>query len=448
MQTRFNGDQYARYQVFTTLDLELQQAAVEAINVGMERVDKLLAKKVKGAKAQAALVALDPHTGEVRAAVGGRNYNESQLNRVLAMRQPGSVFKPFVYAAAMNTALRGGSQIFTPASVVDDSPTTFTFGKTIYEPGNYKESFNGPITLRRALMRSANVATVKVAEGVGYKRIVEIARAAGLNDAIQATPAVALGAYEATPLEIAGAYTMFANGGVYVRPTFISQIRDSEGKLIYSHTPERRQVLKPSVNYLMVSMLQDVVNSGTGAGARARGFRLPAAGKTGTSRDGWFAGFTHGLLCVVWVGFDDNRELGLEGSKSGLPIWTEFMKRAAKIRKIGGNFKQPSGLAGATIDPESGQLATDLCPDSRNEIFIAGTQPGESCTLHTFDSGSNMVAAGYPEQRRTAYPEARRSPRVYNLSHGEADRQNPRVYDIPRRSPDMPRRSAVPYEKR
>ena len=294
---------------------------------------------------QVALIALDPHTGEIKALVGGRNYAASQLNHVLAMRQPGSVFKPFVYATALETAVAGGSTIFTPASVVDDAPTTFYFDRQSYQPSNFHQEYMGPVTLRTALAHSLNVATVQLAQEVGYDRVVRMAHRVGLNEAIKATPAVALGAYETTPLEIAGAYTVFANEGSHVTPTTISLVRAPDGSVLYQHQADPRNTLDPRVTYLMVNMMQDVLRYGTGAGIHARGFNLPAAGKTGTSHDGWFAGFTSNLLCVVWVGFDDNRELNLEGAHSALPIWADFMKRATKFHRYEDvrNFQPPPG---------------------------------------------------------------------------------------------------------
>jgi penicillin-binding protein 1B len=194
-----------------------------------------------------------------------------------------------------------------------------------------------------------------------------------------------LGSYEATPLDIAGAYTIYSNQGIYVRPSLIAQVKTRSGKVIYSHTTESHRVLDPRVAYLMVNLMEGVLQSGTGAGVRTRGFIAPAAGKTGTSRDGWFAGFTSQLLCVVWVGFDDNRDLNLEGAKAALPIWTEFMKRALQFQPYRDPrpFQPPHGISSAQIDPETGMLANPNCPNTRTELFIAGTEPGEYCTLHT-----------------------------------------------------------------
>ena len=211
-----------------------------------------------------------------------------------------------------------------------------------------------------------------------------MARRVGLNDGIKPTPAVALGAYETTPLEIAGAYTVFANQGIHVTPTTLALVRSQDGTALYSHSPETRSALDPRVAYLMVNMMQDVLRYGTGASVHSRGFNLPAAGKTGTSRDGWFAGFTSELLCVVWVGFDDGRELNLEGAHSALPIWTEFMKRAAQFRQYrdAKQFQQPSGIVSVKICADSGQLAGEYCPNVRSDMFIDGTQPAVECQMH------------------------------------------------------------------
>jgi len=381
--------QASSFRVYTTLDLDLQRAATESIREGMQGVDELIRKqkRFKGEpipEAQCALIALDPHTGEIKALSGGRNYGASQLNHILAKRQPGSIFKPFVYTAALNTALEGGPRILTASTTVLDEPTTFWFDNRPYEPSNFKHEFYGTVTLRQAIAHSLNVATVKVGEMVGFDTVVELAKQAGLNYNIQPTPAVALGAYEVTPFEMAGAYTIFANQGVYVKPNFVSMVRAQNGKDIYTNKTEERTVLDPRVAYLMTNLMEEVMRSGTAAGVRARGFGVPAAGKTGTSHDGWFAGYTSDLLCIVWVGFDDNRQLDLEGAHSALPIWTEFMKRALQYRayRNARPFVAPDGIVSVEIDPESGMLATPYCPTTITEVYISGTQPVTACPLH------------------------------------------------------------------
>jgi penicillin-binding protein 1B len=267
---------------------------------------------------------------------------------------------------------------------VDDSPTTFYFRRKAYQPSNFHQNFMGEVTLRTALAHSLNVATVELAQEVGYDKVVAMARRAGLNEGVRATPAVALGAYETTPYEMAGAYTVFANGGIHVTPTTVSLVRGPDGVVLHRHQADPRPTLDPRVNYLMVSMMQDVLRFGTGGGVRSRGFSQPAAGKTGTSHDGWFAGFTSELLCIVWVGFDDNRELKLEGAKSALPIWADFMKRAAKMRKYkdAKAFATPRGVVSTEICSDSGQLAASYCPNVRSESFIEGTEPALECQLH------------------------------------------------------------------
>ena len=417
------------YRVYTTLDPNLQRDAAEAVRIGMEEADK----RIKGRKKkdpnypdpQCALIALDPQTGEVKALIGGRNYGTSQLNRILAKRQPGSSFKPFVYAAALDTGLSSSGQVITPATMITDEPTTFYFDGKPYEPSNFEHKFYGNVSLRDALAHSLNVATVKLAEQTGFDAIVDLARRAGMNVEIHPTPAMALGSYEVTPLEIAGAYTIFDNHGVYSKPYFVSDIASDHGSVLYDNKPEHRDVLDPRVAFLMDQLLEEVVRTGTGAGVWARGINFPIAGKTGTSHDGWFAGFTSKLICVVWVGFDDNRELNLEGAHSALPVWAEFMKRAHEHREYRNvsEFEAPPGVVGVQIDPESGQLATAACPKVRTEYFIDGTQPVEQCPLHggggtrvagwetgqpahAADQPGAASALGGPPQQRAAAPNA------------------------------------------
>jgi penicillin-binding protein 1B len=391
--------------IYTTLDPELQRAAAEAVEVGLKEIDdlvyksrrrKLVAGKGKNAKPetivkggptpQVALVAMNPETGEVLAMVGGRNYGFSQLNHAAAKRPTGSIFKPFVFATAINTALNGQQPVFTPSSMVDNTPTTFFFEDQIYEPRNYQDKYNEIVTARFALAHSLNNATVRIAEQVGYDKVAELAQAAGIKG-VKATPAMALGAYDATPLEMAGAYTAFANKGIWSSPVMISSIRNAQGEVIEDFKNEKKPIMDPRVAYVMTNMLEAVINNGTAAGVRARGFTAPAAGKTGTSHDAWFAGYTSNLLCVVWVGYDDYSDLKQEGARTAAPIWTEFMKRAIQLpayRNVK-PFTPPDGVVNLNLDKLTNRIATATCPDDYSAAFIAGTEPTETCDQTSAD---------------------------------------------------------------
>ncbi|HVI09454.1 MAG TPA: PBP1A family penicillin-binding protein [Candidatus Binatia bacterium] len=384
------------YRIYTTLDPDLQKAAAQAVETGIKLVDdqvkKLRTKKVKvgkkyettvlpGPQAQVALVVLDPHTGAVLALVGGRDYGWSQLNHALSRRPTGSIFKPFVYAAAMNTGIDGSQAVITPASTVTDAPSSFAYGDQIYEPRNYKEEYHGEVTLRYALAMSLNNATVKVAEEVGYDKVADLAKLAGITS-VKATPAMALGSYEATPLDMAGAYTSFANNGQRLSPILVNSVRNAKGDVIANFKTDQRQVLDPRIAYVMTNMMESVINNGLGYTAvRLRGFTLPAAGKTGSSHDGWFAGYTSNLLCIVWVGYDDYSDLRLSGAMTAAPIWTEFMKKASALPGYGNmqEFNQPSGVVDVQLDKVTNRLATPACPDDYTSAFVSGTEPRETC---------------------------------------------------------------------
>lgn len=406
------NDQSSR--IYTTLDPDLQRAAAQSVEIGIKQVDdqvtRMRTHKVKvskgryetqvapGPQAQVALVALDPRTGAVLALVGGRNYGLSQLNHAVAKRPTGSIFKPFVYAAAMNTALDGATNVMTPASMVTDEATTFAYGDQIYEPRNYKEEYHGAVTLRYALAMSLNNATVKLAEEVGYDKVADLAKNAGIAS-VKATPAMALGAYDATPLEMAAAYTSFANEGQRISYQLINSVRNAKGDVVKDFSPDKRQVLDPRIAYVMTDMMQGVVNFGLGFTAvRGRGFQAPAAGKTGSSHDGWFAGYTSNLLCIVWVGYDDYSDLHLSGAQTAAPIWTEFMKRAATLPQYSDMrpFNQPSGVVDVQLDKATNRLATPSCPETYTVAFVAGTEPRETCDQSTGVGGffSHLLGLG------------------------------------------------------
>ena len=374
-------------EVYTTLDLHLQRLAQDSVRDGLTRVDELLARRKRKGKAEAALISIDPRTGEILAMVGGRSYNQSQYNRAIASRrQPGSVFKPFVYLTAFEQAARNGDMDVTPASLVDDSPTTWEYDDQVWTPENYENEYGGMVTLRDALAHSRNIATIKVAEHAGYGAVAQLWRRLGVGSPPKPYPSIALGVFEATPLEIATAYTIFPNMGLERRLHHVTKVTSGEADITRPNKNEPKAIARPDTTYLVTDMLRAVINEGTGAGARSMGFTLDAAGKTGTTndlRDAWFVGFTPELLTVVWVGFDDNQVVGLSGSQAALPIWTQFMKGALAGR-ASVPFQTPNGISWAEIDKGTGKLAAPFCPTVINAPFLAGTEPSATCDQHRF----------------------------------------------------------------
>jgi penicillin-binding protein 1B len=371
--------------VHTTLDLHLQRLAQDAVRTGLTAVDQLLSRRKRRGRAEAALICADPATGEILALVGGRSYNQSQYDRaVLSRRQPGSVFKPFVYLTAFERALAEGRRDITPATIVRDEPETFEFDDQVWTPENYEGKYDGPVTLRHALAYSRNLATIHAAQLAGYDHVADLWRRLGVGNPPKPYPSIALGVFEATPYEIATAYTIFPNGGA-VRPLkHIARITRGGADVTRTATGELRRIASPQPTFLVTNMMRSVLNEGTAASARARGFTLDAAGKTGTTndlRDAWFVGFTPDLLAVVWVGFDDNQPIGLSGAQAALPIWTEFMKTAL-AGHASAPFAVPDGIEFTAIDPDTGKLATPRCPRVIGEAFLPGTQPTELCELH------------------------------------------------------------------
>jgi penicillin-binding protein 1B len=374
-----------RVRVFTTLDMTLQRFAETAIERGLDRLETRLPglrRRDDAQRLQAALIALDPETGQIRALVGGRDYARSQFNRAtLARRQPGSAFKPFVYLAALRP--RDGGPAVTAASRVDDEPITLMVDGRPWSPRNYEDRYEGRVSVRRALEQSLNAATVRLAETVGLPVVVETARAVGLRGDLAPVPAMALGAFEVTPLELARAYVPLANAGVRPAGPFgIRAVLAADGEVAPSvDAPE--QVLAPSEAALMTSLLEGVIASGTGSAARALGVPGAVAGKTGTTNDGrdaWFVGYSPRLLTLVWVGFDSGEPHGLTGAQAALPIWADFTKLALEAYPQP-DFTVPPGVVFADIDSTTGKLAGRLCPLVVRETFLAGTEP-EPCDEH------------------------------------------------------------------
>jgi penicillin-binding protein 1B len=387
LEQRFgDGAQNAGASVYTTLDLSLQRFAEAAVVRGLDRLETRLPRLRRdesGRRLQAALVVLDPATGEIRALVGGRDYQASQYNRAaLARRQPGSAFKPFVYLAALRA--RDGTPALTPASMVEDAPLTLTVGRDTWSPRNYNDRYEGRVTVRRALELSLNAATIHVAESVGMPAVVETAREMGFSGDLAPVPAAALGTFEVTPLELARAYLPLANGGMRPEGAIaVRAVRDRDGAIEPVDAAEPTQVITPAEAYLLTSLLEGVIASGTGAQARALGVAGSIAGKTGTTNDGrdaWFVGYAPRMLAVVWVGFDGGDAHGLSGAEAALPIWADFMRQAIDAYPQPA-FGVPSGIAFADIDATNGLLANRYCPVVVKETFLTGSEPGP-CQEH------------------------------------------------------------------
>ena len=370
--------------VYTSIDPDLQRIAYDIVNKRLEKLEKHFPKQPKG-NLNAALVAVRPKTGEIVAMVGGRDYLENQFNRATsAMRQPGSVFKPFVYAAAINSAYDTASRVFTAATVLKDEKKIFTFGNDTYAPNNYGDTFsNKDITLRDALVKSKNTITVDLGMQVNIGKVMNLATKAGMPKVEKAYPSMALGTAEASPLQVATAYTMFANLGERVLPMPITQVTNGEGTTVVAPQVDRKSVVRSDVAYILDDIMKDVINRGTAAQAQGWGFRnvdgkTAFAGKTGTSRDGWFAGFTPELVCVVYVGFDDNDDLGMKGSDSAMPIWADFMQEAVRRNpEWNGDWAMPAGIRKAEIDTRNGSLIREL---DLAESLVAKPTPTPSAT--------------------------------------------------------------------
>jgi penicillin-binding protein 1B len=394
------GDQelgHDALRIYTSLDPELQRAASEAVDAGMKNVDDLVRKRHKKNDShilypQVALVALNPHTGQILALIGGRNYGVSQLNHATAERPTGSIFKPFVYAAAYNTSLNGmdlgGNGIFTALTRLNDDPHTFMFDGKPYDPGNFeKGEYPGMVTAAQAIAHSLNIATIDLAEQIGYENVAALARTAGIANA-RGTPSVAIGTYNATPIDMAGAYTVFANNGVHLKPWMLASVRNANGDIVADFAPEAHQVLDPRAAYLTQSLLEFTANYGTASAVRAHGFTAPAAGKTGTEHDAWFAGYSSNLLCIIWVGNDDYTDIShglthaLQGADTAAPIWAEFMNRAIKLPQYSDmhSFSAPDGVQLVRIDKNTWLPADDSCPEDYNLAFLDGTVPASTCS--------------------------------------------------------------------
>jgi len=388
LKGRFGEKGYHNLKVESTLDLKLQRTAQQTLEAGLADLDAKLKRK-DGQKLQGALISLDVKTGGILALVGGRSYTQSQFNRaVQAQRQPGSTFKPFVFLTAFEATLDDPAlPPITPATVVDDSPYVFFYEDKEYIPQNFEDEYLGPVTLRRALAKSLNVATMKVAEMIGYDRIASLWKdKLQITQSVKAVPSVALGSFEASPLEMATAYEVLASGGFKREPYSLIRASTEDGTVFELTKSEAgaSRVVRQETTYLVTRMMESVLNEGTGAASRAMGFGAEAAGKSGTTndtRDAWFSGFTPDIVTIVWVGYDDNSPINLPGSRAALPIWVEFMKSAVAGMGNRGFLPPEEGVVFVTIDKATGKRANPNCGGKTiSESFLVGTEPMEEAT--------------------------------------------------------------------
>jgi len=379
--------------IHTTIDARAQQAADKAIASHAVAIQN--EGWGNGQRLQGALVAIDPQSGDIRALVGGRRARRGGFVRATnAKRQPGSAFKPFVYAAAIAAGL-------APGSLVDDEPVEVMIGNTSWIPANYDDNYQGRVTLRRALMLSANAATVRVSRVVGEQQVIAAARRNGITSDLQPHPSLALGAFEVTPLELVTAYAPFTNGGMRVRPRLVTRIEAPDGKILWSQEIERAPAMDPRDAYEITSMLRGAVDYGTGKVIRDYGITGPVAGKTGTTNNGadvWFIGYTPTLVAGVWFGYDTPTQIAdrAAGGRFAAPAWADFYRAGWRERAT--DWAIPDNMMSAIIDPESGELATEWCPRRVREWFKPGTQPQTPCGLHTYPEPTIIADDGsvYP----------------------------------------------------
>lgn len=396
--------------IHTTLDSELQITAERVLEERFAALENDYDFPVKRGDefdpdtlehipyVEGALLAVDASTGGILAMVGGRDFRDSQFNRATqAARQPGSGFKPFVYTAAIDNG-------FTPADTIMDAPILIPAAGPVYKlagldehvdrieeqtdwmPENYERTFHGTVRLREALKKSINIPAIKVGIMVGPETVARYARSMGITTPLSSVQSLALGSADVTLLDMVKAYGVLANQGTRLGPYAIERIEDRSGHVLETHMGSSYEALSPATAYVVTSMMESVINGGTGWAARSWGFQHPAAGKTGTTNDytdAWFVGFTRQIVCGVWGGFDDRTSLGgkMTGARVALPVWTEFMK-AAHSDLPQEPFEAPPGVVGRVICVESGALAGPDCPETMQEVFVQGTEPVRQCGIH------------------------------------------------------------------
>ena len=392
------------YFYYTTIDPVLQTIADEAVAQGLEELDQKAIPA--GQPLQAALVAIDPKTGEMVAMVGGRSYGQTRFNRAVdAKRQPGSAFKPFVLLAALSksTGVWGNRTLST---MVSGEPISLPTPEGIWTPTNFEDKKYGKITIRKAIEDSVNTATTRLANDVGFKEVLKTARLAGITSPLLPVPSMALGSFEVTPIELAYAYTTIASGGIRFERFPLFSVTTATGDKIITRKLKNEQTFDPHVTYLAGHAMEGVLDHGTANEAKALGINFPASGKTGTTngnKDSWFVGFTRDIVCAVWVGYDSGDDTGLTGAQGALHIWSRFM-RSLYFKSVPLTVIVPKGIETAVIDPKSGYLATALCPQTLHEAYLKGTAPKETCPDHPVKPAKNAIRkktrdAGQMKQR-------------------------------------------------
>ena len=361
--------------IYTSINIELQEYAEQSVTNGLAIIESRHHKKV-ASPLQSALIAIEPSTGQIRAIVGGRDFNRSQFNRALqALRQPGSAFKPIIFATALD-------KDFGASDILEDSPLSVKLDrKNYWTPENFTRSYQGSVTLRKALAQSLNIPTIRLLEKLGVDEVIQYARKLGIKSQLRPYLSLALGSSDVTLSELTTAYAVFANHGIRLGPVSILKITDSTGRILYTNDSMPMQVIRPETAFLMTNLLKGAIESGTGWKAREIG--RPAAGKTGTTndyRDAWFIGYTPSLVTGVWVGYDDQQSIGPKetGARAALPIWLEFMKKVHANREPE-DFAVPAGVIFKQIDPKTGLLSTENCKYSVREAFLPGTEPRKYC---------------------------------------------------------------------
>lgn len=375
------------YRIYTTLSLPMQKKAEEVVRKWLPKEKNL----------QAALVSLDPSSGEVRAMVGGRDYAESQYNRAYAKRQPGSTFKPFLYLTALENGM-------TPLTKIESKPTVFQYDGKLYTPNNYHDEYaNDYITMLEAIKKSDNIYAITTHMTLGPEKLAKRAKELGIETPLQAIPSLPLGSIPLSPLEMATAYATLANEGERVAPQLVTRIEDRSGKVIYTADEKLERVADPRHVSILIRLMQAVFDPGGTAHAISKELKRPVAGKTGsTPYDGWMLGFTPQLTTAVWVGFDQNKPLSDADSYRSKHIWADFMEGA-----LSGQppmlFPLPEGVVSAYVDPKTGQLATENCPNPELLYFIPGTQPSEYCSEHPATAPSKEEKKAAPKEKKSLW---------------------------------------------